>query len=90
LKLCLILAALNCHGKSPFDRRIAFLLPAREALASHNLHRALRQRTEEGAAVILREHARVEDYDDAFVLLGPDEATDALAEFEDGQLADGL
>jgi hypothetical protein len=51
---------------------------------SHHLHRALRQRSQEGAPVVLREHARVEADDDAFVLLGADEAADALAEFEDG------
>ena len=37
---------------------------------SHHLHRTLRQGAEEGVAVVLGEDARVEDDDDAFVLLG--------------------
>ena len=44
---------------------------------SHHLHRTLRQRAEEGAAVVLGEDARFEDDDDAFVLLGADDSHDA-------------
>ncbi len=45
---------------------------------------AARLGAEEGVAVVLGEDARVEDDDDAFVLLGADEAADALAELEEG------
>src|SRR4029434_6678820 len=47
-----------------------------------HLHRALRQRPEKRLAVLLRQDARVEDDDDALVLLCADEAPDALAKFE--------
>ena len=74
------------HAPEFRSGRIAILRLRRghQAPASHHLHRALRQGAEEGAPVVLGEDARVEDDDDAFVLLGADEAADALAEFEDG------
>ncbi len=54
----------------------------RAALFFHH-HRAFRDRLQEGAAVRLREDARIENYHDPRVALGADQATDALPQFQD-------
>ena len=50
---------------------------------SDDLHRALRQRFQKRGAVAFRQHAGVEDDDDAAVLLRANEPPDALAQFQD-------
>jgi hypothetical protein len=52
--------------------------------SSHNLHRALGHGLQKRLAILLRQHAVVQDHHDAGVRLGADQAADALAEFQDG------
>src|SRR3954471_5281304 len=45
---------------------------------------ALRNGVQEGLAILFYEHPIIKDYDNASVRASADEATDSLAEFEDG------
>jgi hypothetical protein len=50
--------------------------------SSQNLHRTLRQRAHEGAAVWFRHDSIIENYDDAAIAFGANETADSLTQFQ--------
>jgi hypothetical protein len=71
------------NGNSRKFSGFFFVLFAQCKSASNNFHRTFRQGIEKGLAVLLRQNPVVQNHDDAGVGLGPDQAPDALAEFQD-------
>src|SRR5205807_4160779 len=51
--------------------------------SSQNLHRTLRQRAHEGAAIRFRHNPIVQNNNDAVIAFGVDETADSLTQFQD-------
>ena len=51
--------------------------------SSHHFHRAVRERLQKAFAVTLTQYPIVQNNDDSFIGLGPDQAADTLSQFQD-------